>query len=303
MEGKPVAVLCGGQSPERDISLRSGQAVLRALQEADIAALAVDPDERLLHTLQDGEYQRAFIALHGKGGEDGSVQGLLDALGLPYTGSGMAASALAGDKIRCKYAWLGAGLPTPAFMPLGEDSDWEEVQRTLGPVFVKPSHGGSSLGTAYAESVGEIAAAWAAARVYDPQVLAESAVSGAEYTVGILHGRALPAVRIDSARNFYDYAAKYEDAGTRLVCPAGLSQEEETGLRALALQAFSVLGCSGWGRVDLRRDREGRFQLLDLNTVPGLTERSLVPRAAREMGLDFGPLVLEILRTAGEATG
>ncbi len=297
-----VAVLLGGSSAERDISLQSGQAVLAALRESGVAAAPLDPAEKSLSTcLSPEEHACAFIVLHGPGGEDGTVQGALELLGLPYTGSGIAASALAGDKLRSKWAWQGMGLPTPPFIPLTPDSDWEAVSDRLGQIIVKPVRGGSSLGMSRAEDADALEEAFHAAREYDSEVLAEQWIEGTDCSVGILGEHSLPVIRVETERPFYDYEAKYQSDTTRYQCPAGLDPEEEQKMQALALRAFRDLGCRGWGRVDLMRDRDGNCHLLEVNTIPGLTGHSLLPKAAQAAGINFQELVLAVLGTAWES--
>ena len=297
-----VAVLLGGASPEREISLHSGRAVLTALHGSGVAAAPVDPArETLSACLERGEYSCAFIVLHGPGGEDGVVQGALELFGLPYTGSGLAASALAGDKIRSKWAWQGMGLPTPLFAPLTPHSDWQAVLKRLGRVIVKPARGGSSLGMNLAADAQALEQAFHAAREYGEEVLAEQWIDGADCSVGILGDRALPAIRVETERPFYDYEAKYEADSTRYHCPADLHPDEEEQMCQLALTAFRQLGCQGWGRVDLMRMSDGSCHLLEVNTVPGLTEHSLLPKAAQAAGIDFQELVCAVLDTAGGA--
>ncbi len=291
-----VAVLMGGTAAERDISLKSGAAVLAALQRRGVAAQAVDGGPGVLEQLQAGGFDRAFVVLHGRGGEDGVIQGGLEVLGLPYTGSGVLASALSMDKLRSKQLWQGAGLPTPPYVLLREEADLQQAVAALGlPLMVKPVHEGSSLGMTRVQRSEALAEAWARARALDPEVLAERWVEGEEYTVAILEDRALPAIRIETTRPFYDYTAKYEAGDTRFHCPCGLPPAREAELQALALAAFRVLGCRGWGRVDLLADSEGRFWLIEVNTVPGMTDHSLVPRAARAAGIEFDDLVWRIL--------
>ncbi|MFZ5654624.1 MAG: D-alanine--D-alanine ligase [Pseudomonadota bacterium] len=294
-----VAVLCGGRSAEREISLKSGAAVLDGLLAAGVDAYLLDAGDDLLARLIAAPPAAAFIALHGRGGEDGTLQGALEWLGIPYTGSGVKAAALAMDKLRCKQLWQGAGLPTADFRVLGRDSDWARVLAELGgDVMVKPVHEGSSLGMARARSAAELAAAWRAAAAYDDAVLAESWLTGAEYTVAILDGRALPAIRLETDREFYDYEAKYLRDDTRYLCPCGLAPAAEAELQRLALAAFASLDGRGWGRVDVMADGTGRWALLEVNAVPGMTDHSLVPMAARAAGLSFPELVVEILRGA-----
>jgi len=298
-----VAVLLGGWSAEREVSLKSGRAVLAALQARGVAAEAVDVGPDVLQRLAAGGYDRAFNALHGRGGEDGVMQGALEVLGLPYTGSGVLASALCMDKLRTKQVWAGAGLPTPPYAVLDANSEPEAVAAAVGlPLIVKPVHEGSSIGMSKVEDAAGLAAAYEAAAEYDAEVMAEAWVSGAEYTVAVLAGEALPTIRLETPRDFYDFEAKYEADTTRYHCPAGLPPEDERALQTLALEAFAALGGEGWGRVDLFRDRDGRPWLLEVNTIPGMTDHSLVPMAAKAAGIGFEELVWRILETSLGAT-
>jgi D-alanine-D-alanine ligase len=297
-----VAVLMGGHAAERVISLRSGQAVLEALRRAGVDAEAVDAgDSDVLRQLEQGGYDRVFNALHGRGGEDGVMQGCLELLGLPYTGSGVLASALAMDKLRTKQLWHGVGLPTPEFALLDNEADLERAAREVGfPMMIKPIHEGSSIGMSKVEEAGQLSSAWALARQYDQAVLAERWITGAEYTAAILGDEALPLIRLETGNVFYDYQAKYESNSTRYHCPCGLPIEQERSYQQLALAAFRALDGRGWGRVDFMVDGEGRPWLIELNTVPGMTDHSLVPMAARQAGLDFETLVVRILATSLE---
>jgi len=291
-----VAVLMGGLSAEREVSLKSGAAVLAALQSRGADAHGVDVGRDIVSVLQAGGFDRAFIVLHGRGGEDGVMQGLLESLGLPYTGSGVLGSALSMDKVRSKQVWLAAGLPTPPFALLDEHSDWRTVAAGLGlPLAVKPVREGSSLGVARVTGMAGIEPAWRAAAAFDARVMAEPWIEGGEYTVSILDGEALPVIRLQAPGDFYDYAAKYEAEDTGYHCPCGLTKDDEAGLQALAMQAFAALDGHGWGRVDIMRDGEGRPWLLESNTVPGLTDHSLVPMAAQAAGIGFDELVWRIL--------
>ncbi|EKF74262.1 D-alanine--D-alanine ligase [Alcanivorax hongdengensis A-11-3] len=288
-----VAVLAGGKSAERPVSLKSGAAVHQGLRNLGLIAELVDPADKSIDTLKG--FDIAFIALHGRGGEDGVIQGVLEHLGIPYTGSGVMASAIGMDKVRTKQLWKGAGLPTPAFYVAGRDDT------DLGfPLMIKPAHEGSSIGMAKADNADELAAALVAAKQFDADVLVEAWVNGPEYTVAILGDEALPAIRLKTPNAFYDYEAKYQSNSTEYLCPAGLDEADEQALRTLALNAFRVVGCRGWGRVDVMRDEQGRWQLLEVNTVPGMTDHSLVPMAARAAGRDFDTLVGEILLRAWE---
>ncbi len=299
-----VAVLMGGDSAEREISLQSGQAVLEALRRSGIEAEAIDPDATVCQHLLEGRFDRVFVALHGRGGEDGQIQGLLERLGLPYTGSGVLGSALAMDKHRSKLVWRAQGLPTPPARLVDEASDPAELAAELGlPLMVKPAREGSSIGASKVSRVEELMPAIRAARRLDPLVLAERWITGGEYTVPVLQGRALPMIRLEPAREFYDYVAKYQDEGTRYHCPCGLDEERERELQELALEAYAVLDGSGWGRIDLMLDEQGEPWLIEANTVPGMTSHSLVPMAAKAAGIGFDELVLAILETSREGEG
>jgi D-alanine-D-alanine ligase len=297
-----VVVLMGGRSAERRISLQSGSAVLQALQGAGIDAHGLDAAEKNLVTeLAGGGYARAFIALHGRGGEDGVIQGLLDVLGLPYTGSRVLGSALAMDKLRTKQVWESAGIPTPALTLLRSMADVQALRPVLQyPVIIKPAHEGSSIGISKVTDAGQLEAAWRLARRYDDEVFAEQWIEGAEYTAGILAAEVLPLIRLETPNTFYDYAAKYEADTTRYLLPCGLEQARETALQAQSLAAFQAVGASGWGRVDFMLDAAGQPWFIEVNTVPGLTDHSLVPMAARAAGMDFTRLVCRILETTLE---
>ncbi|NQX88048.1 MAG: D-alanine--D-alanine ligase [Halioglobus sp.] len=294
LQGRPVAVLLGGVSSERDISLQSGLTVLEALQSQGVDALAVDPAEGDWLQQLDG-VGLAFIALHGLGGEDGGLQGALQALEIPYTGSGVLGSALAMDKKRSKQLWQGIGLSTPRFITLDADADWQSVIDCLGSVFVKPAREGSSIGMSQANNVVELQSAFTRANRYAGEVVAEQFVDGPEYTVAVLGEAALPSIRLEPANTFYDYESKYVSSATRYHCPSGLDLEQEAELAAMALSAFQSLGCSVWGRVDVMRDSMGQFQVLEVNTVPGMTSHSLVPMAAAASGMDVAALVRRIV--------
>lgn len=294
-----VAVLCGGQSAERAVSLKSGAAVLAALQSSGVEAYPFDPAERPLHELRSEKFDRVFIALHGRFGEDGTVQGALEMLGIPYTGSGVLASALAMDKWRTKLVWRAAQLPIPEFELLAENCEWAAVVAHLGlPLFVKPVNEGSSVGINKVNIINDLEKYYKIAREYDSLVIAEQFMGGGEYTAAVLNGRALPVIKIEPATEFYDYEAKYFRDDTRYLCPCGLSEEQETAMQQLALQAFALIGGQGWGRVDFLRDAEGRAYLLEVNTSPGMTNHSLVPMAARQAGISFEQLVLQVLAGA-----
>ena len=290
-----VAVLMGGQSAEREVSLRSGQAVLSALMHLGVNAYAVDVGPNVMAQLSQEHFDRAFIALHGRGGEDGVIQGALETLGLPYTGSGVPGSALGMDKYRCKLLWRGLGLPTADFVMLQDDSDLEAAAALGFPLIIKPSHEGSSIGLARVENQEELQTAWQDAAQYDTEVMAEKWITGAEFTAAILGDEALPLIRLETPHAFYDYAAKYEANDTTYLCPCGLEEEQEQQLQTLALKAFRSVDAGGWGRVDLMQDADGRFLLLEVNTAPGMTDHSLVPMAARARGIEFDALVWRIL--------
>ena len=293
-----VAVLMGGTSAEREVSVRSGAAVLEALLRREVDAHGVDPDAGILQLLQQQGFDRAFIVLHGRGGEDGVIQGALETIGMPYTGCGVLGSALGMDKYRCKLLWQGAGLPTPPFALLRGEEDLAAAAELGFPLMVKPAHEGSSIGMARADDEQQLAAAWEAAAGYDSLVLAERWIEGEEYTCAVLEGKALPIIRLETPRGFYDYEAKYNADSTRYHCPSGLSGAREAQFRALALEAFLSAGGSGWGRVDLLTDGSGEPWLLEVNTVPGMTDHSLVPMAAKAAGIDFDELVWRILHTS-----
>ena len=291
-----VGVLMGGRSGEREVSLKSGQAVTTALCKAGIDATALDWAGSLDALLAYRAYDRFFIALHGRGGEDGQVQAALELLGLPYTGTGVTGCAIAMDKYRSKLAWLGAGLPTPDFYVIEPHSDTHAIIAALGlPLIVKPAREGSSLGVSKVKSAQEFAAAVDAARRFDTLVLAERFVAGAEYTLSIVAGQTLPIIRLETPHEFYDYAAKYLVDTTSYICPCGLTQVEEAHAATLGLRAFEALDGCGWGRVDFMRDEQGQLWLIELNTVPGMTDHSLVPMAARQAGWSFEELVVAIL--------
>ena len=299
MDFGKVAVMMGGKSAERAVSLKSGAAVLAALRAAGVDAHPFDPRDKPLEALHAEGHDRVFIALHGRGGEDGTLQGALDLMEIPYTGSGVLASALAMDKWRSKLVWQASGLPVPEFAVLDGDSDFAAVERRLGlPLFVKPSNEGSSIGITKVREAGGLRTAWELAARYDSCVIAERFLDGGEFTVGILGDRALPVIRIEPATEFYDYEAKYLRDDTRYLIPTGLGEEREAERRDLALRAYRVLGGRGWGRMDLMRDAAGRIHCLEANTSPGMTDHSLVPMAARSAGIAFPQLVLKLLEEA-----
>jgi D-alanine-D-alanine ligase len=292
-----VAVLLGGKSAERAVSLISGARVLAALQRQGVDAQAFDPAERKLDDL--AAFDRVFIALHGRYGEDGTIQGALELMGIPYTGSGVMASALGMDKWRTKLLWRSVGLPIPEFAMLDRNSDFAAIEKELGlPIFVKPDCEGSSIGISMVKQPGTLQQAYALAAKHDALVLAERGILGGEYTVAILGDEALPIIKIEPATEFYDYEAKYLRDDTAYRCPCGLPEARELELRAQALEAFQVLGCRGWGRVDFLMDKEGHAYFLEVNTAPGMTDHSLVPMAARVAGISYEELVVRVLARA-----
>ncbi|MCE5362338.1 D-alanine--D-alanine ligase [Pseudomonas anguilliseptica] len=299
-----VAVLFGGKSAEREVSLKSGNAVLQALLAAGVDAFGIDAGDDLLQRLTAERIDRAFIVLHGRGGEDGSMQGLLECAGIPYTGSGILASALAMDKLRTKRVWLSLGLPTPAHAALASEADCHAAAAELGfPLFVKPAHEGSSIGMAKVSDVDALIAAWKDASRYDSQVLVEQMIAGPEFTIAMLRGQVLPPIALGTPHSFYDYDAKYLANDTQYRIPCGLSVEKEAELKDLTARACEAVGTQGWARADVMQDADGKFWLLEVNTVPGMTDHSLVPMAARAAGLDFQQLVLAILADSLEARG
>ncbi|NOQ64127.1 MAG: D-alanine--D-alanine ligase [Methyloprofundus sp.] len=294
-----VAVLMGGSAAEREISLNSGHAVHQALLANKVNAIAVDVTTNALEALENTSFDRVFNIIHGRGGEDGVLQAVLDSLKLPYTGSDVLASALSMDKLRTKLCWKGAGLSTPNWVLIQTESDIEQCSAELGfPVIVKPALEGSSLGMSRAENKAELLTAWQMAAKYQCDVYAESWVQGQEYTVGILGAEALPVIRLETPHVFYDFDAKYRADTTQYHCPAGLTEKREQELANLALKACKVVGVTGWGRVDLFIDRQGQAQLIEVNTVPGMTDHSLVPMAAKQIGVSFEELVWRILETS-----
>jgi D-alanine-D-alanine ligase len=296
MQFGKVAVMMGGSSAEREISLQSGQAVFEALQRQKVDAQIVDPREDLMTQLATGNFDRVFIALHGRGGEDGLMQGLLDTLEIPYTGSGVLGSSLAMDKCRSKRIWQSHEIPTPAFVELNEHSDWQAVVEYLGlPLIVKPVREGSSYGASKVKESGALESAWRQAREYDARVMAESWITGNEYTVPILGDEILPMIRLETPREFYDYEAKYLADTTQYHCPCGLDADVENELGKLSYAAFKALDASGWGRVDFMLDTEGNPWLIEVNTIPGMTSHSLVPMSAKQAGMSFDDLTLKIL--------
>lgn len=292
-----VAVLFGGTSAEREVSLNSGARVLAALQGQGIDAHPFDPASQPLDALKG--YDRAFIALHGRHGEDGTIQGALEVMHIPYTGSGVLASALAMDKFRTKLMWQAAGLPVPEYALLNAGSDFADIEEELGlPIFVKPAREGSSIGVTKVKARGELKAAYAEAARHDPLVIAEKGVMGGEYTVGIVGDQVLPIIKIEPATEWYDYEAKYNRDDTRYLCPCGLPEAKEMQIRAQALEAFRMLDGRGWGRVDFLMDEDGKHYFLEVNTAPGMTDHSLVPMGARVAGMDYAALVRRVLELA-----
>jgi D-alanine-D-alanine ligase len=294
-----VAVLYGGLSTEREVSLVSGAAVLAALKRRGIDATGVDPRDESIFALRERGFDRAFIALHGPGGEDGSVQGALEVLGLPYTGSGVQGSALGMDKLRTKRLAAAMGVMTAESVVLRTVGDCAVALERLGlPMIVKPATQGSSVGMSKVTTAEDLEPAYRAAAAVDDVVFAEKWITGAEYTVAVLHRRVLPAIRIEAANAFYDYEAKYKRNDTKYHCPAGLSAQAEAHMASLALAAFDAVGAEGWGRVDFMADHTGRPLLLEINTVPGMTDHSLVPMAARAAGIDFDELCWQVLESS-----
>lgn len=294
-----VAVLQGGRSSEREISLKTGAAVHAALVERGVDATPIDPANVSVSQLADGHFDRAFIALHGPGGEDGAMQGVLEWLGIPYTGSGVLGSALCMDKLRTKVLAAAAGVATPEWVVLDSSESVDSALERLGlPLIVKPVSQGSSVGMCRIESAADLVGAWRTAAALDPVVIAERCIIGGEYTVGVLKGEALPVIRIETPRKFYDYQAKYFANDTRYHLPCGLSAVAEAEVQRLALLAFEAAGAAGWGRVDFMIGADGVPMLLEVNTVPGMTDHSLVPMAAKAAGIDFATLVWRVLETS-----
>ncbi len=294
-----VAVLMGGWSAERDISLLSGEAVLKALQKQSVDAHGVDVDHEVDAKLREMKAERAFIVLHGRGGEDGVIQGMLEAMAIPYTGSGVLGSAIAMDKLRTKQIWTAAGLPTPDYVVLDSEQSCEQALQQLGlPLIVKPVMEGSSIGMSKVEQADDMVQAWRNAADCGGVVIAEKWVTGEEYTAAILNGRVLPMIKLQTPHAFYDYAAKYEANDTDYICPCGLDEKVENELAVMMRRAFDIVSASGWGRVDFMLDTAGKPWLIEVNTVPGMTDHSLVPMAAKQAGIDFEQLVLEILETS-----
>lgn len=291
-----VAVLLGGKSAEREVSLDSGTAVLEALVRSGVNAEAFDPQERSVTELLD--YDRAFIVLHGRGGEDGQIQGALEWLDVPYTGTGVQGSAIGMDKVKTKQVWQGSELPTAPYRIVSKDSDATDIVHSLGlPLIIKPVHEGSSIGMSKVEKIEDFAEAIAKATEHDAVVMAEKWITGREFTIVILNGQALPVIRLEPPQDvaFYDYEAKYQRNDVQYGIPCGLSEAEEEQLKALSLRAFQAVGASGWGRIDAMQDEQGNFWLLEVNTVPGMTSHSLVPKAAAAVGYSFDDLCVAIL--------
>lgn len=291
-----VAVLFGGKSAEREVSLESGNAVLDALVRSGVHAEAFDPKDRSVTELVN--YDRAFIVLHGRGGEDGQIQGTLEWLNIPYTGTGVQGSAIGMDKIKTKQIWQGSELPTAPYRIINKHSNVDDIIDALGlPVIVKPVHEGSSIGMSKVEKKEDFAEAIAKATEHDAIVMAEKWITGSEYTIVVLNGEALPVIRLEPPKDvaFYDYDAKYQRNDVQYGIPSGLSEQDEQILKDLTLKAFQTVGASGWGRVDAMQDQQGNFWLLEINTVPGMTSHSLVPKAAKAVGINFDELCVAIL--------
>lgn len=292
-----VAVLMGGWSAEREISLLSGNAVLSALRAQGVDAHGVDVDHTIATVLQKGKFDRAFIVLHGRGGEDGTMQGLLSAMSIPYTGSRVLGSSLSMDKLRTKQIWCAVGLPTPEYLILESEADCAQALEKIGlPLIVKPALEGSSIGMSKVTAGGDMVAAWLKAKACGGAVIAERWINGKEYTAAILNDRVLPMIRLETTHAFYDFDAKYKATDTRYICPCGLSEDEEAQLSRMIKKAFNAVDACGWGRVDFMVDHDNQPWLIEVNTVPGMTDHSLVPMAARQAGIDFEQLVIEILR-------
>ena len=298
-----VALLLGGTSSEREISLKSGNACLAALLKRGVDAHPFDPKEKPLAELVTRKFDRVFIALHGPGGEDGTLQGALEFLGLPYTGSGVMGSAIGMDKLRTKRLAQAVGIPTTDYMVLRSPADLDTCLERLGlPLIVKPATQGSSVGMTKVEKAEQLLAAYQAAALLEPDVFAEPWITGGEYTVAVLQGRALPSIRIETPAVFYDYQAKYSRTDTKYHCPSGLSAEAEKHLASLSLGTFEAVGAEGWGRADFMMDKTGRPYLLEINTIPGMTDHSLVPKAAGALGINFEQLVWQVLETSFSRT-
>lgn len=296
-----VAVLMGGRSAEREISLNSGQTVLTALQEKGIDAHKVDVDYDVAEQLRAGNFDRAFVMLHGRGGEDGQIQGLLQSMNIPFTGSDVTGAVLSMNKMISKQSWVQQGLPTAKFERVSISSNIDDVVQRLGlPIIIKPVNEGSSIGMSKVNTADELLTAIELATQFDTEVMAEHWITGAEYTVAILGQTALPMIKLKTPHEFYDFEAKYQANTTEYLCPCGLSEQDEQYCQQLALMAFNGLRMKGWGRVDLMQDQDGEFYLLEANSVPGMTDHSLVPMAAKQFGLSFEDLVWQILETSVE---
>ena len=294
-----VAVLMGGPSAEREISLKSGAAILTALKKSNVHAEAIDVSTDVFEKLHSGKYERAFIALHGPLGEDGCIQGGLEVMGMPYSGSGVMASSICMNKLMTKQIWQGCGIPTPKYRVLSDELGENELITELGlPMIFKPVSQGSSIGITKVNNKAEIAPAWVSARNYEETVIAEQWVEGREYTIAMLDGKALPVIRLETSRSFYDYDAKYQSNDTQYHCPCGLSEALEKQIQKLAMQAFNATEASGWGRVDVMLDKNDQPWFLEVNTVPGMTDHSLVPMAAKAKNISFNELVIKILQTS-----
>lgn len=294
-----VAVVMGGWGAEREVSLNSGAAVLKALVSQGVDAHGIDAGRDIAEVLKEGRFDRVFNILHGRGGEDGVLQGALDLLQIPYTGCGVMASAISMDKLMTKRIWTGSGLKTPAYAVLNDETDFAAVVAEYGlPLMVKPADEGSSVGMTKVTKAEQLPEAYKFARQYDSSVFAEQWVTGTEYTIAIVGDQAFPVIRVETDNTFYDYEAKYKSDDTRYLCPCGLAAEAEQEIQALAKQAFDLLGATGWGRIDLMQDEAGQAWLIELNTVPGMTSHSLVPKAAAAVGISFEQLVVKVLETA-----
>lgn len=295
-----IAVLMGGSAAEREISLKSGRAVWQALDRSGFDAEAVVWDGRSLSIFEEERFQLFFIAVHGKGGEDGSIQAVLDIKGIPYTGSGILSSAIGMDKRKAKIIWRHMGLRTPDFVSVCKDATVEEVEHLKFPLVVKPPCQGSSIGVSLVRSKLDFLTALEVANDYGSEIMVEKYIFGCEYTVPVLGNKPLPVVKIETERDFYDFSAKYDSSTTRYICPSDLTFEKEKEISDLALQSYLSLGCDGWGRVDFIQDNDGEFHVIEINTVPGMTSHSLVPMSAKQAGFSFEQLVVEILRLAIE---
>jgi len=292
-----VAVLMGGTSAERPVSLNSGNAVLKGLKQAGVDAFPIDIGENAAQQLAEAEFDRAFIALHGRGGEDGTMQGLLELLNKPYTGSKVMASALGMDKWRTKLVWNACGVATPKAFVLEENSDWSAIMQQLsGSAMVKPAREGSSIGMRKVHSAEELAESYKFASQHDDLVIAEQYIEGKEFTAAILGDQPLPVIQLKTSHDFYDFDAKYKSNDTQYLLPSGLPDYAEAELQKMALQAFRLVGCEGWGRVDAMQDANGNFWLLEVNTSPGMTDHSLVPMAAKAKGISFDQLTFAIIK-------